>query len=97
MCTITFRLSGLEGPVDTMLDALRGLPGVDRVQEMGVADVPRQRDDSSSAGLSAAAAGSGTRDVEIHATSQAAMQHVRTRAEVVARDAGVVVEWLEPF
>lgn len=97
MCTITFRLSGPEGPVDTMLDALRGLPGVDRVQEMGATDVPRRRDDSSSAGLSAATAGSGTRDVEIHAVSEAAMQRVRDSAEIVARDAGVVVEWLEPF
>lgn len=96
MCTITLRLSALEGPVDTMLATLRGLPGVDRVEEMGITDVSRRDDDSSSAGLTADTR-SGSRDVEIHAVSEAALQVARDRAEIAARNDGVVIEWLDPF
>jgi hypothetical protein len=79
-----------------MLDALRALPGVDRLQEAAV-DAPHTRDDSSSAGLTDDVTRADFHDVEIRAVNSSATEDVRDSVELAARDAGVVVEWLNPF
>ncbi|HET8553253.1 MAG TPA: hypothetical protein VFL78_00340 [Rhodanobacteraceae bacterium] len=96
MSMMSMRLNGSNEAIDTMLDVLRGSPGVDSVVEMGVADVPRMPEDSSSADLPSDMRAS-AHDVEVHAVDDAASDNVRNRTEIAARDAGVLVEWLEPF
>lgn len=96
MSMMSMRLSGTTEAIDTMLDVLRGSSGVDRVVEMGVAEVPRMPEDSSSAELPSDTH-TGARDVEVHAIDEAMSDNVRNRTEIAARDAGVVVEWLEPL
>src|SRR5699024_8958136 len=41
MSMMSMRLNGSAEAIDAMLDVLRGSPGVDRVVEMGTADVPQ--------------------------------------------------------
>lgn len=96
MSMMSMRLNGSPEAIDTMLDALRGSPGVDRVVEMGVAGAPRMPEDSSSAELPSDTHAT-ARDVEVHAVDEVASDNVRNRTEIAARDAGVLVEWLEPM
>lgn len=94
MSTMSMRLNGSTEAIDTMLDALRGSPGVDRVVERGVAELPHMSDDSSSADLPSDMH-NGARDVEVHAVDEVSSENVRNRTEIAARDAGVLVEWQE--
>ncbi|MGH8124943.1 MAG: hypothetical protein ACREPK_03765 [Rhodanobacteraceae bacterium] len=76
-----------------VLVAVRGMTDVDAVVELGL-DAPRQRDDSSSAGLPEDSP-SGYQDVQLHVSNSVAYDYVHGRLEAVAADAGVVVEWLD--
>lgn len=68
---------------------------IDRVAELG-ARRAHARDDSSSAGLSEAAAADFD-GVEIHAMDPDALEQVRDRVELAGRDLDVVVESLDAF
>ncbi|HEX5352839.1 MAG TPA: hypothetical protein VFW60_02045 [Rhodanobacteraceae bacterium] len=72
---------------------MRGMMDVVAVVELGL-DAPRQRDDSSSAGLPDDAP-SGCQDVQLHVSNSVAYDYVHGRIESLAADAGVVVEWLD--
>lgn len=96
MSMMSMRLNGTTEAIDAMLDVLRGSPGVDHVVEMGTSDVPHMPEDSSSAELPSDTHAH-ARDVEVHAVDEAASSNVRNRTEIAARDAGVLVEWLEPL
>ncbi len=96
MSMMSMRLNGSPEAIDAMLDVLRGSPGVDRVVEMGVAGIPRMPEDSSSAELPSDTRAA-ARDVEVHAVDEAASGNVRNRTEIAAREADVLVEWLEPL
>lgn len=91
--TMSVRLSGDESRIRMVLVALRGMTDVDAVVELGP-DAPRQRDDSSSAGLPDDLP-SGCQDVQLHVSNSVAYDYVHGRLEAVAADAGVVVEWLD--
>lgn len=96
MSMMSMRLNGSAEAIDTMLDVLRGSPGVDRVVEMGATETPQMSEDSSSAELPSDTR-AGARDVEVHAVDEATSDNVRNRVEIAARDTDVLVEWLEPL
>ena len=92
--TISLRLSGDEAGIGAMLAALRGMPDVDNVLELGL-DVPGQGDDSSSLGLPSDEGRSEVQDIRLRIPSSVAYDHVHGRIEMLAAGAGVVVEWLD--
>ena len=96
MRILRFRVNGASDRVDTLVASARGFEDVDRVEE--VADVePHLDEDSSSAGLSDDTARADFHDIELHALSAAAADQARGRIQILARELGVVVEWLERF
>jgi hypothetical protein len=95
MCVVCLRLSGKAASITAMRGALRGLAGVDRVEELSV-DMPFADVDSSSAGMPDDEGGD-TSVVEVHAVDDAAAENVRDRTEILARDVDVVIEWIDPF
>lgn len=90
---MSIRLTGTEDRIRAVLVAVRGMMDVVAVVELGL-DAPRQRDDSSSAGLPDDAP-SGCQDVQLHVSNSVAYDYVHGRIESLAADAGVVVEWLD--
>lgn len=93
---MSIRLTGSETDVDTMVDALRGMPEVESVVELSM-DAPQRPDDSSSAGLPDDTE-SYSQDLEVDFaddTSNDAADDVQGRIETLASDAGLVVEWLD--
>lgn len=96
MRTLRFRVDGEPDRVGTLVALARGLDDIDRVEE--VADVGSHMDeDSSSAGLSDDTAHADFHDIEMHALNARAAEDARGRIQTLARELGVVVEWLERF
>jgi len=104
--TISLRLSGDEAGIGAMLAALRGMPDVDNVLELGLdvpgqgddsgsIGLPGQGDDSSSLGLPSDEGRSEVQDIRLRIPSSVAYDHVHGRIERLAAGAGVVVEWLD--
>jgi len=103
---LSLRLTGDETGIGAMLVALRAMPDVESVVELGL-DVPGQGDDSGSIGLpgqddDASSLGlpseegkAEAQDVQIHISNSIAYDHVHGRIETLAAGAGVVVEWLD--
>jgi NADPH-dependent ferric siderophore reductase len=103
---LSLRLTGDETGIGAMLAALRAMPDVESVVELGL-DVPGQGDDSGSIGLpgqddDASSLGlpseegkAEAQDVQIHISNSIAYDHVHGRIETLAAGAGVVVEWLD--
>jgi hypothetical protein len=96
MRILRFRLTGEAGPVDTLMALARGLEDVDRMEEVADA-APHMDEDSSSAGLPDDTARADFHDIELHALSAGAADEARRRIQMLARELGVVVEWLERF
>lgn len=94
MNTMSMRLTGSAESIDAMLDVLRGSAGVESVVELGVSEMPHMSEDSSSAEIPSDTH-AGTRDVDVHVIDEAMFDNVRNRTEIAARDAGVMLEWLE--
>lgn len=96
MRILRFRVDGDPDRVGTLVALARGLHDVDRVEE--VADVePHMDEDSSSAGLPDDTAHADFHDIEMHALNARAADEARGRIQTLARELGVVVEWLERF
>jgi hypothetical protein len=103
---LSLRLTGNETGIGAVLAALRAMPDVERVVELGL-DVPGQSDDSGSIGLpgqgdDASSLGLPSEEgkaeaqvVQIHISNSTAYDHVHGRIETLAAGAGVVVEWLD--
>ena len=96
MRVLRFRVNGESDRVDTLLASARGFDDVDRLEE--VADIePHMDEDSSSTGLRGDTVPADFHDIELHALSAGATDEARRRIETLARELGVVVEWLERF
>lgn len=103
---LSLRLSGDQTGIGAMLSALRAMPDVESVIELGL-DVPGQSDDSgsiglpgqgddsSSLGLPSEEAKSDVQDVQLRIPDSIAYDHVHGHIETLAAGAGVVVEWLD--
>jgi hypothetical protein len=103
---LSLRLTGDETGIGAVISALRAMPDVEGVVELGL-DVPGQGDDSGSLGLpgqgdDASSLGlpseegkAEAQDVQIHISDSIAYDHVHGRIETLAAGAGVVVEWLD--
>lgn len=96
MGMLRFRLTGEESGFAAMLAVIEGTDRVDRVEEVGDL-MGGMRDDSSSADLVDDVARSATHDVEVHASSAAAVSDVHAVIERAARELGVAVEFVDDF
>jgi NADPH-dependent ferric siderophore reductase len=91
---LSLRLTGDETGIGAVISALRAMPDVEGVVELGL-DVPGQGDDASSLGLPSEEGKAEAQDVQIHISNSIAYDHVHGRIETLAAGAGVVVEWLD--
>ena len=96
MGMLRFRLTGPDAGLASMMSAIEGIDRVDRVEEVGDL-MGGMRDDSSSADLSDDVGHSAVHDVEVHASSAAALGDVHAAIERAARDLGVAVEFVDDF
>src|SRR5690242_19075139 len=103
---LSLRLTGDETGIGAVLAALRAMPDVEGVVELGLdvpgqgddsgsIGLPGQRDDASSLGLPSEEGRAEAQDVQIHISNSIAYDHVHGRIETLAAGAGVVVEWLD--
>lgn len=92
---LRLRLTGNVESISTLMGRIRSMDAIDRVAELG-ARRAHARDDSSSAGLSDAAAAD-FHDVEIRAEGPDALERVHDLVEVAGRDLDVIVEYLNEF
>lgn len=103
---LSLRLTGDEIGIGAVLAALRAMPDVEGVVELGLdvpgqgddsgsIGLPGQRDDASSLGLPSEEGRAEAQDVQIHISNSIAYDHVHGRIETLAAGAGVVVEWLD--
>ena len=96
MRTLRFRLDGEPERIGTLLALARSFDNVDRVEEVADEE-PHQDEDSSSAGLRADVEHSDFHDVEMHALDARAAEQARGEVQRLARELGIVVEFLERF
>jgi hypothetical protein len=95
MRTLRFRLTGSTAAFDSMMTTLAGMEHVDRIEEVGDL-MSGMRDDSSSANLSDDDTGD-MHAVEVHASSDVSLEHVRDIVEERAMELGVALEVVEEF
>lgn len=96
MATLCFRLFGPADIRDRVLERIEGIDAVERAEE--VADLMPHMDDadSSSAGL-AESEGAEVFAIEVEVENDEAVELVRRVAEIEARDAGGMLEFVDGF
>jgi cell division protein FtsX len=92
---IRMRIFGSRDNADTLVNTLRGIDGIEHVEDVDEESMDEMRDDSSSSELSDDNQGDIVR-VEIEAPHKQ-VEMVRNVAELGARELGLVVEFVDEF
>ncbi len=95
MPMIRLRIFGKRDSADTLISTLRGIDGIEHVEDVDEESMDEMRDDSSSSELIDDTPGGIVR-VEIEAPGKK-VETVRNVAELGARELGIVVEFVDEF
>lgn len=95
MPMVRMRLIGSREDADAVINALHGLDGIEHVEEVDDL-VPQMRDDSSSSELVDDSEGQ-VYYVEVEASNANRVDAVQNVAEIIGRERGMVVEFVEEF
>ena len=95
MPMIRMRIFGNRDSADTLVNTLRGIDGIEHVEDIDEESMDEMRDDSSSSELVDDNQGGVVR-VEIEAPANK-VESVHNVAELGARELGVMVEFVEEF
>ena len=95
MPMIRMRIFGHRDSADTLVSTLRGIDGIEHVEDIDEESMDTMRDDSSSSELVDDTPGSIVR-VEIEAPEKK-VEMVHDVAELGARELGIVVEFVDEF
>ena len=96
MPTVRRRFTRSDRQLDTLVHALEAIEGIEHVEEVGDLMPHMDDEDSSSAGLSDLA-GPTVHDIEVEAPNAEGVRRVHDTAELVARQLGAAVEFVEEF
>ncbi|MGO4701311.1 hypothetical protein [Dyella sp. 2RAB6] len=95
MSMIRMRISGDHDKIDTLIHALRGIDGIEHVEDVDEESMDEMRDDSSSSELVDDSQGDVVR-VEVNAP-QKKVELVRNVALLATRELDIAVEFVDEF
>ena len=96
MPTVHIRFTGADEHVAALIHALEAIQGIEHVEEVADLMPHMDDDDSSSAGLHDVA-GPTVHDIEVEAPNDEGVRRVHDTAELMAREVGAIVEFVEEF